>query len=196
MGNKPEQPETKPENEPEKQPEFSGPDVNQVDTSEARVARELDEAAREEGISPGATGPEPGAPAGDAQPDRSGIAQRLAGLLAGGFGMVFAIAVPAWRVTQEEVAALAGTWARVVAKYLPIKYWKYIPDLSGEGEGSECVECDAITVTLKVIGPRVMSENSETDSEADSETKPEPQANGFGISAPQDDAMPDVHGQR
>jgi len=129
--------------------------MNQVDVSPERVAQEWRQIAADEGFTaaphnPG-KGTRPDAPGPSLPPDAH--AAKLAGVLASLLKIASgAWFTPAWKITSEECNKLGQVWGRVAAKYMPAAWLRWLPDTSG-GQ-SECLECDAVAVTLEVFGPR------------------------------------------
>jgi len=159
--------------------------MNQVDCSEetvnaewARIAAEVG-AAGQAGAQAAPVGPAPASPAG-----ASDVVERLRGTLLVAFKLGFGWMVPAWRVTDEECARLAEVWAKVGAKYLPASWLRWLPG-TAKGGASECPECDALVVTIQVVGPRLkpQDDGQEQDRQQDSEKpqrKQEVKRNGKG----------------
>ena len=129
--------------------------MNQVDCSPETVNAEWDRIAAEAGVAGAASAK--AAPMGSAQVSTAGAAdvvERLRGTLLVTFKLGFGWLVPAWRVTDEECARLAEVWAKVGAKYLPPSWLRWLPG-TAQGGASECPECDALVVTIQVVGPRL-----------------------------------------
>lgn len=176
--------------------------VNDVDVSPDLINNEWDNIARDEGVSVDdvdsqsefALHPD------DETQQRDQAVSRVAALLGYVFGLGFVFFTPAWQVASDEVSRLAAVWARVTAKYLPLSWLGHIPDVSG-GDGSECIECDAIAVTFQVIGPRINQPRqkiSDDDDPAQSRAGSEVFRNDTGAVSEKsrnDDVMRDVHGQ-
>ncbi|RMG27948.1 MAG: hypothetical protein D6721_09435 [Gammaproteobacteria bacterium] len=137
--------------------------MNQVDCSPETVNAEWDRIAAELGAA-GQAGAK-GAPVGPAQVPPSGasdVVERLRGTLLVAFKLGFGWLVPAWRVTDEECARLAEVWAKVGAKYLPASWLRWLPG-TARGGASECPECDALVVTVQIVGPRLKSQVGEPE---------------------------------
>lgn len=184
----------------EKEESFPGAS-NNVDVSPQRIEKELAEAAAEENLvltgpplpgSDDAQAPEAAQdlPAPDYEKNAINAGVLLSMLTE--YGLKYL--APAWQITRDQCAAVGMSWGKVAAKYLPASVLRYLPDMTGSEDGSECVECDALMTTLQVFEPVMDSprffENSETRPESKPETRPE-------IAQPvKSDAMPDIHGGR
>lgn len=130
--------------------------MNQVDCSAETVAAEWERIEREAGVS-GEANQKAAAPVGPAPAAAAGAADlvdRLRGVLSVGFRVGFGWLAPAWEVTEKECARLAEVWAKVGAKYLPPSWLRWLPG-TADGGASECVECDALVVTVQIVGPRL-----------------------------------------
>jgi len=133
--------------------------TNEVDTSPERVEGEWESIESEENLNPSSINEDTGEVTYSDRPDdvvstRDGSVEKLSGLLSIGFLFGFAWTAPAWQVGKEECEKLGLVWSRVLAKYLPLSWLRFIPDMTG-GEGSECLECDAIAVTIMIVKPRL-----------------------------------------
>lgn len=152
--------------------------MNQVDCSPETVSAEWDRIAAD-------LGPAAAPPVGYARtaespgPESAGIVERLRGTLLIAFKLGFGWMVPAWRVTDEECARLAEVWARVGAKYLPASWLRWLP-ATAAGGASECVECDALVVTVQVVMPRLKPKAEGKAEKPESEQKGD--RNGKGSS--------------
>ena len=152
---------------PEKQKSIG---TNDVDVSPEKVEQEWQEIAIDEGIdllSPETSSedsPEP------VQERPGNLDERCIGLLAVLMSIGFPVLLPSWQVVKEEVGALAVAWGRVLSKYIPVGWARYLPDVGG-GDGSECIELDALVTTIQFIESHTQGENQKPESQPE---KPEP----------------------
>lgn len=159
--------------------------VNEVDVSEERIQREIAAALSEEGMAPdGSEIPETGPETGP-ENDTEQAAASVAGLLGMMFPFLGSLLAPAWAITREQYAQLAGAWSRVVVKWLPASWLRFVPG----GNGEPCVECDAILATVAVVAPHINTPRHPQEEQGQpgqlSDTPPPPPVT-------QPDAMQDV----
>jgi hypothetical protein len=114
---------------------------------------------------------------GNQDDDREKAGENLSGFLSLAFNYGFALTVPLWEVTKTECEELGAAWSRVIVKYLPFSWLRFIP--GGTGGPGVCIECDALLLTIKIVQPRLAAEqgNTEQPNEVKQEPESEPQEN-------------------
>lgn len=179
--------------EPEQEPSISQDSTgqNNVDVSEARIQKEIRAFAEDEKLTleplketdnpDDITQPAESVP----QVDIEQATQSMGVLIANGFYFGAKYLKPVWNILEDEASAFGMAWAKVVVKYSPLSWLRFIPNLSGGTGESVCIECDAVLVTINIAQPRLMQ------SEHMPENKPEQRPEKPEVK--QDGAMLDVN---